>query len=97
MEEKVSIIEKRIKDFDTIKQELITHIDNLKKSSELELNLYKLLISTYQFEESQKNLNYNVFQNLKSFDEIFGINKSSVCEKIFNEGKKYISFLEKKS
>lgn len=94
-EEKVSTIEKRIKDFDTIKQELITQIDNLKKSSELELNLYKLLISTFQFEESQKNLNYNVFQNLKNFDEIFGLNKSSVCEKIFKEGKRYLSYLEK--
>ena len=35
-----------------------------------------------------------LIQNLKNFEEIFGLNKSQMYEKIFKEGKKYISFLQ---
>ena len=66
----------------------------MKKSSELEIKLFKILIDTYKYEENKNNLNYNVIQNLKSFEEIFGLNKSQMYEKIFKEGKKYISFLQ---
>ena len=38
-------------------------------------------------------MNYNVIQNLKNFEEIFGLNQIKLYEKMFKEGKKYISFL----
>ena len=50
-------------------------------------------IKNNKYEECQKNINYNVIQNLKNFEEIFGLNKIHIYEKIFKEGKKYISFL----
>ena len=58
------------------------------------MKFYKLLIYTYKYEENQNNINYNVIQNLKNFEEIFGLNKIQLYEKIFKEGKKYISFLQ---
>ena len=93
LEEEIKNIEKKIIDLDIIKEEIITEIDKLKRSNELEMKLFKILIHTYKYEESQNNINYNVIKNLKNYEEIFGLNKSEMYEKIFKEGKKYISFL----
>ena len=94
LEENIKNIEKKIIDLDVIKEEIILEIDKLKKSNELEIKLFKLLINTYKYEENQNNINYNVIQNLKNFEEILGISKIQLYEKIFKEGKKYISFLQ---
>ena len=67
----------------------------MKKSNELEMKFFKILLNTYKYEESQINLNYYVIQNLKNFEEIFGLNKIQMYEKIFKEGKKYVSFFAK--
>ena len=75
IEEQIKNIEKKIMDLDIIKEEIISEIDKLKKSNELEMKFFKILIDSYKYEESQNNLNYNVIQNLKNFEEIFGINK----------------------
>ena len=90
LEENMKNIEKKIIDLDIIKEEIISEIDKLKKSNELEMKFYKLLIYTYKFEDNQNNINYNVIQNLKNFEEMFGLNKIQLYEKIFKEGKKYI-------
>ena len=58
------------------------------------MKFFRLLLHTYKYEESQNNMNYYVIQNLKNFEEIFGLNKIQLYEKIFKEGKKYISFLQ---
>ena len=94
LEEKIKKIEKKIQDLDIIKQNVISEIDKLKKSSEIEMKFFKILTHTFKYEESQNNINYNVIQNLKNFDEIFGINKTQIYENIYKEGMKYISFLQ---
>ena len=94
LEENIKKIEKKITDLDIIKEEIILEIDKLKKSNESEMKFFKLLISTYKFEESQNNLNYNIIQNLKYFEGIFGLNKIQFYEKLFSEGKKYVQFLQ---
>ena len=58
------------------------------------MKFFKILAHTFKYEESQNNLNYNVIQNLKNFDEIFSKNKTQIYEKIYKEGMKYISFLQ---
>ena len=95
LEEEIKNIEKKIIDLDIIKEEIISKIDSLKRSSEFEIKFFKLLIYTYKYEEKQNNINYNVIQNLKNFKEILGLNKIEMYENIFKEGKKYISFLQK--
>ena len=94
LEEKIKIIEKKIQDLDIIKEEVISEIDELKKSNELEMKLFKILINTFKYEEIQNNINYNIIQNLKNFEEIYGLNQIQMYDKIFKEGKKYISFLQ---
>ena len=94
LEENIKNIEKKIIDLDIIKEEVLVEIDKLKKSNELEMKFFRLLLHTYKYEESQNNMNYYVIQNLKNFEEIFGLNKIQLYEKIFKEGKKYISFLQ---
>ena len=81
-------------DLDIIKEEIISEIDKFKKSNELEMKYFKILVDTYNYEESQNNINYNVIQNIKNFEEIFGLNRIRMYENIFREGKKYISFLK---
>ena len=66
IEEQIKSIEQKIIDLDKIKEEIIYEIDEIKKLSELEMKFYKILISTYQYEESLNNINYNVIQNLKN-------------------------------
>ena len=87
-------IEKKILDLDVIKEEIISEINNLKKSNELEMKFFKILINTFHYEESQKNINYYIIQNIKNFEEIFISDKIKLYEKVFKEGTKYISFLQ---
>ena len=94
LEEQIKNIEKKIIDLDIIKEEVISEIDKLKKLNELEMKFFKILVNTFKYEEIQNNLNYNVIQNLKNFEEIFELNKIQMYEKIYKEGKKYISFLK---
>ena len=58
--ENIKNIEKKIIDLDIIKEEIILEIDKLKKSNELEMKLFKLLLNTYKYEENHNNMNYNV-------------------------------------
>ena len=83
-----------MQDLDIIKQNIISEIEKLKKSSETEIKFFKILTHTFKCEESQNILNYNVIQNLKNFDEIFSQNKAQIYEKVYKEGIKYISFLQ---
>ena len=39
------------------------------------MKFFKILVNTFKYEESQNNINYNIIQNLKNFDEVFGLNK----------------------
>ena len=85
LEDKIKNIEKKIQDLDIIKQDIINEIEKLKKSSETEIKFFKILTHTFKCEESQNNLNYNVIQNLKNFEKIFGKNKAKNYEKIYKE------------
>ena len=87
-------IEKNILDLDVLKEEIIYKINNLKKSKELEMKFFKLLFNTFHYEESQKNINYYIIQNITNFEEIIS-DKIILYEKVFIEGKKYISYLQK--
>ena len=54
LEEIIKNIEKKIKDLDVIKQDIILKIDQLKKSCEYEMKLFKILISAFKYEENKK-------------------------------------------
>ncbi len=60
LEEKIKNIEIKIKNLDIIKENIIYEINKLKESSELEIKFIKILLYTYQYEEKQNNLNYNI-------------------------------------
>ena len=55
LEQQIKNIEKNIIDLDKIKEEIINEIDKIKKSSELEMKYYKILIYSYKYEDNQKN------------------------------------------
>ena len=39
------------------------------------MKFIKILLHTYQYEENQNNINYNIIQNLKNFENKFTPNK----------------------
>ena len=92
LEENIKNIEKKIIDLDILKEEALIEIDKLKKSNELEMKFFRLLLHTYKYEESQNNMNNYVIQNLKHFEVIFGLNKIQLYEKLFKEGKNIFLF-----
>ena len=94
LEEEIKNIEIKIKNLDIIKENIINEINKLKESSELEMKFIKILLYTYQYEEKQNNLNYNVIQNLKNFEKIFKSNKIELYERVYKEGNKYIYLLQ---
>ena len=94
LEEEIKNIEIKIKNLDIIKENIINEINKLKESSELEMKFIKILLYTCQYEEKQNNLNYNIIQNLKNFEKIFKLNKIEIYEKVYDEGNKYISFIQ---
>ena len=95
LKEEMENIENKIKDLDIIKQNIINQIDKLKESNELEINFMKILLFSYEYEEKQNNLNYYIIQNLINFEKNFKSNIIKIYEDIYNEGNKYISYIQK--
>ena len=93
-EEIIKNLEQKIKDLDYIRQNITTEIDKVKKSSEMEIKFFTILVNTFNYESIRNNINYNVIQNLKNFDEIFCKKIIQIYGKIYNEGTKYISFIQ---
>ena len=93
LERGINNLENTIKNLDKMKQNFISRINELKESIELEIILIKIFLDTSEYGEKQHKLNYHIIQNLKNFEKIF---KSNIIlyEKVFNEGNKYINFLE---
>ena len=94
LKEEMSNIEKRIKDLDKIKENIVSEINKIKESTIMEMKLIDILIKSYEFEESQKNLNYYVIQNLKNIDKIFKSNKIKIFEKLYKDGNNYLNLLQ---
>ena len=94
LEEEMRNIENKINNLVIIKENIITEINKLKESSELEMKFIKILLYSYEYEENQNNLNYNIIQNLKNFEKKFKSNKIEIYERVYNEGKKYISLIQ---
>ena len=94
LDERIKKIENKIVSLDKIKEEIINEINKIKKSSELEMKFYRILINTYKYEGELNNINYNIIKNLKNFENIFGFNKTRLYEKVYREGNRYISYLK---
>ena len=94
IEEKIKQIEKKINYLEQIKNNIINEIDIIKKSSELEIKYFNMLLNTFKYEENHNNINYNVIHNIKNFDEIFQKYKVKLLDKINNESNKFISSLK---
>jgi len=92
--EEMNNIENRIKDLDKIKEKIVSEINKLKESTKLEMELINILIKTYDYEETQKNLNYNVILNMKKIDKIFKSNKIKIYERIYKDGNNYLNNLQ---
>ena len=87
-------IENKINNLDIIKQNIIDAIDKLKIVYESEIKFFKILLYSYDYEENQNNLNYNIIGNLKDFENKFDSNQSKIYERVYEESDNYISFIK---
>ena len=94
IEEKIKSIKNKINNLEEIKKKIIYEIDEIKKLSELEIKYFNILLNSFKYEENQNNINYNIIENIKNFDEIYTITKYKMFDIINREGNKFISFLQ---
>ena len=94
LKEEMNNIENKIKNLDIIKENIVKEISKLKESTKMEMKLINILIKSFEYEESQNNLNYNVIQNLKNIDKVFKSNKIKIYEKLHNDGSNYLHILQ---
>ena len=65
-------------------------LENMTKKYNI-FKIYSYLISTYEFEETQNNLNYYIIENLNNFNKIYESNSLNTFEFINNEYKNLLS------
>ena len=94
LNEVINHIEKRIDELDTIEENIKKEIKKLKDSTKLELQLLKILLKSYEYEEKKRNLNYNIIQNLKNFDKTFRANKIQFYERLHKDGSNLLNILK---
>ena len=87
-------IEKKIEELDKIEENIKKEITKLKESTKLEIQFLNILIKTYEYEEKNRNLNYNVILNLKNFDKVFKANKIRLYERINNDSTNLLNLLK---
>ena len=91
LEEKVKKIESQLNCLNT----LIKRIIEIKKNSEFEIIYYKILLFTYQFEQKQNNINFNLVQNLRNFEKNINPDINNIYDIIYQQGIKFISLFDK--
>ena len=87
-------IENKMEELDKIKENIVSEINKIKESTKLEMKLINILIKSYDYEETQRNLNYNVILNLKKIDKKFKSNKIKIYERISKDGNNYLNNLQ---
>ena len=94
-EEEINNFELTIANLVKIKEEIISLINDLKKSCILEMKFIKILLNNIQNQAKMNNINYNIIQNFQSFKKCFKLNKIDRYENINKEGNKFISLIKK--
>ena len=92
--DKLNELKNSIIKLDEIKNIIIKEIDKLKENNNKEIKFIFDLFKTFEFEMKNKNMNYNVFQNLKNFQNKLVINKFDFIEKISIKSQNFIDFLK---
>ncbi len=77
-----------------LKSKLFLKQINSKKIYDLEIKFLKILLNTFKYKEIQNNINYNVIENIKNYDETFEMYKMKMLDKINKESNKIIFFLQ---
>ena len=83
----------KINNLEDIKNNIIHEINEIIEINKSIIKFSKILLRSYKYQQNQKNLNYYIVQNLKSC-HLMNSSKEEKLNKVFLEGKKYISFLQ---
>ena len=83
-------LQSKINDLNLLIQQFNSILKNMIQRYNI-LKIYSYLISTYEFEEIQNNLNYYIVENLKNFNKIYDSNSLNSFELINKEYKNLLS------
>ena len=85
-------LKSEINEIETIKEYIVSQFDKYKNKIELEINFMKILLSSYEYKEKKKILNYNIVQNLWNFNYQFDANQKEYFQ-VFERIKKNFQIL----
>ena len=95
LEKDIKNFQNIIDDFDNKKADIISLFDKLKEQSQLKINLMKLLLNTYQYNENKKLLNFYTYNNLNICKKQFKLDKNKFSS-LIEDLNKYIQDLKLK-
>ena len=85
-------LKSEINEIENLKEYIVTQFDKYKNKIELEINFMKILLSSYEYKEKKKILNYNIVQNLWNFNYQFDANQKEYFQ-VFERIKKNFQIL----
>lgn len=91
---KINEIKNSINKIEEIKNDIIKELDKLKENNINEINFIFNLFKTFEYEIKNNNINYNIIQNMKTFQNKFTKNKYDFIQEISLKSKNFITILK---
>ena len=94
LSDRINELKNSINKIEEIKSEIIKELDKLKENNINEINFIFNLFKTFEYEVKNNNINYNIIQNVKTFQNKFAKNKYNFVQEISSKSKDYINILK---
>ena len=91
---KINEFKESINKIDKIKNDIIKELEKYKENNLILIKFIEDLLGTYEYEDKNNNMNYNVIQNLKNIQNHYSNNKFHILEKIIEKSQKFITFIQ---
>ena len=90
----ISEVEIMVKNIEELKNEFIKCLSVFQDSNLIEIKFLKYLYDTYEFSEMRNNMNYNIYNNLKSFNDKFKLTRLKTFDQVHNKLLENVSLLK---
>ncbi len=90
----ISDVESIVKNIEELKNEFIKFISAYQDSNLIEIKFLKYLFDTYEYNEMRNNMNYNIYNNLKSCNNKFKLTRLKTFDQVYNKLLENVSLLK---
>ena len=91
---KINELKDTINKIDEIKSNIIKELDKLKENNVNEIKFILDLFKTFQYQMKNNNINYNIIQNVKTFQSNLVLNKFYFFKELSTKSENFINFLK---